>query len=192
MNAVGNPIEKILITEEEIKCKVFELAKEIDLDYKDKEPVFISVLNGSFMFTADLIRAVTIPVGISFIFASSYGSSTISSGNVNIHNVKGFDPAGKDRIIIEDIIDSGRTLSKIKQYLIEQGANIKRAGTRNISSNPKNTEFQNAQELSRDEYLDIQNQFYNANCVAYNGIDLRKGEIQDFFEKSCIFLPESL
>ncbi len=123
MNLLENPIEKILITEEEIRCKVLQLAKEIDLDYKDKEPVFLSVLNGSFMFTADLIRAVTIPVGISFIFASSYGSSTISSGNVNIHNVKGFDPAGKDIIIIEDIIDSGRTLSKIKQYLIEQGAN---------------------------------------------------------------------
>jgi len=123
MRALENPIEKIMISEEEIRNKVQEIAKEIDSDYKDREPMLLAILNGSFVFAADLVRAVSIPVGISFIFASSYGASTVSSGKVDIHSVKGFDPAGKDIIIVEDIIDSGRTLSKIKEYLYENGAN---------------------------------------------------------------------
>ena len=82
----------------------------------------LSVLSGSFMFASDLMRAVSIPVGISFIFATSYGNSTVSCGSVEIHTGKGFDPVDKDIIIVEDIIDSGRTLSKIKEFLLEKGA----------------------------------------------------------------------
>ena len=122
MTNIKDPIEKILISEEEITTRVAEMAKAIDDDYREKEPLMLSVLSGSFMFASDLMRAVSIPVGISFIFASSYGSSTESSGNVKIHTGKGFDPVGKDIIIVEDIIDSGRTLEKIKSYLLEQGA----------------------------------------------------------------------
>lgn len=122
MTNINDPIEKILITEDEITTRIAKMAKEIDNDYRDKEPLMLSVLSGSFMFASDLMRAVSIPVGISFIFASSYGSSTESCGNVEIHTGKGFDPVGKDIIIVEDIIDSGRTLEKIKSYLLEQGA----------------------------------------------------------------------
>lgn len=122
MTNINDPIEKILITEEEITTRIAQMAKEIDDDYRDKEPLMLSVLSGSFMFASDLMRAVSIPVGISFIFASSYGSATESSRNVEIHTGKGFDPIGKDIIIVEDIIDSGRTLKKIKSYLLEQGA----------------------------------------------------------------------
>lgn len=122
MSNINDPIEKILITEEEIMARISQMAKEIDNDYRGKEPLMLSVLSGSFMFASDLMRAVSIPVGISFIFAASYGSGTTSSGNVEIHTGKGFDPVGKDIIIVEDIVDSGRTLSKIKDYLIQQGA----------------------------------------------------------------------
>lgn len=122
MANINDPIEKILISEEQIMTRIAEMAKEIDNDYRDKEPLMLSVLSGSFMFASDLMRAVSIPVGISFIFAASYGSGTASSGNVEIHTGKGFDPVGKDIIIVEDIVDSGRTLSKIKAYLLEQGA----------------------------------------------------------------------
>lgn len=122
MANINDPIEKILISEEEINNRITAMAKEIDRDYEGKEPLMLSVLSGSFMFASDLMRAVSIPVGISFIFATSYGSSTVSSGNVEIHTGKGFDPVGKDIIIVEDIIDSGRTLSKIKAFLIEKGA----------------------------------------------------------------------
>lgn len=122
MANINEPIEKVLISEEQIMTRINQMAKEIDNDYKGREPLMLSVLSGSFMFASDLMRAVSIPVGISFIFATSYGSGTTSSGNVEIHPGKGFDPVGKDIIIVEDIVDSGRTLSRIKQSLIEQGA----------------------------------------------------------------------
>ena len=122
MANINEPIEKVLISEEQIMTRINQMAKEIDNDYKGREPLMLSVLSGSFMFASDLMRAVSIPVGISFIFAASYGSGTTSSGNVEIHTGKGFDPVGKDIIIVEDIVDSGRTLSRIKQYLMEQGA----------------------------------------------------------------------
>lgn len=122
MANINDPIEKVLVSEEEITSKINEMAAAIDEDYRDKEPLMLSVLTGSFMFAADLMRAVSIPVGISFIFASSYGSDTVSSGEVKIHAGKGFDPVGKDIIIVEDIVDSGRTLKKIKEYLLNEGA----------------------------------------------------------------------
>ena len=122
MANINDPIEKVLVSEEEITSKIKELAASIDEDYRDKEPLMLSVLTGSFMFASDLMRAVSIPVGISFVFASSYGSDTVSSGEVKIHAGKGFEPAGKDIIIVEDIIDSGRTLKKIKEYLLNEGA----------------------------------------------------------------------
>lgn len=122
MENINEPIEKILISEQEIQECIKRLAKEIDNDYKDKEPLMLSVLSGSFMFASDLMRTVSIPVGISFVFATSYGSGTVSSGNVEIHTGKGFDPVGRDIIIVEDIVDSGRTLSRIKEYLLECGA----------------------------------------------------------------------
>lgn len=122
MANINEPIKKVLISEEEIKTRIDEIAKEIDQDYEGKEPMMLSVLTGSFMFVADLMRSVSIPVSISFLFASSYNNSTTSSGTVEITAGKGFDPRGKDIIIVEDIMDSGRTLASIKKYLEEQGA----------------------------------------------------------------------
>lgn len=123
MCKINDPVEKILLSSDEISKRVSEMAKEIDVDYKGKEPLLLAVLNGSFMFASDLMRALTIPANIAFVFASSYGSGTTSSGDVEIHSVKGFDPKGRDIIIIEDIIDTGRTLKKMKQYLQDSGAN---------------------------------------------------------------------
>ena len=84
--------------------------------------MLVSVLSGSFMFVADLMREIQLPTEISFLFASSYGNGILSSGNVEIHAGKGFDPKDRDIIIIEDIIDSGRTLKKISEYLENSGA----------------------------------------------------------------------
>lgn len=123
MANINEPIEKVLISEEQIKECIQRLSKEIDADYEGKEPLMVSVLCGSFMFVADLMRGVSIPMEISFLFASSYGSGIVSNGNVEIHAGKGFEPAGRDIIIVEDIVDSGRTLRKIKDYLLEHGAN---------------------------------------------------------------------
>ena len=123
MTNINDPVEKVLVSEQEIKECVKRLAKELDKDYEGKEPLMVSVLSGSFMFVADIMRAVSIPMEISFLFASSYGAGTTSSGKVEIHAGKGFEPKGRDIIIVEDIVDSGRTLKMIKEYLLEAGAN---------------------------------------------------------------------
>ncbi len=120
---IKDPVEKVLVSEDEIKECVARLANAIDKDYEGKEPLMVSVLSGSFMFVADLMRAVSVPMEISFLFATSYGSGVVSTGNVEIHAGKGFEPKGRDIIIVEDIVDSGRTLKRIKEYLIECGAN---------------------------------------------------------------------
>lgn len=122
MANINDPIKKILVSEEQIRERISELAAEINRDYAGKEILLVSVLTGSFIFVADLIRELTIPAEISFLFASSYGSGTVSKGNVEIHAGKGFDPKDRDIIIVEDIIDSGRTLEKMQAYLSEQGA----------------------------------------------------------------------
>ncbi len=122
MSNIYEPVEKVLISEKEIEECIERLGKEISEDYKGKNPLLVSVLSGSFIFTADLMRTLQVPAEITFMFASSYGNSTVSSGKVDIHAAKGFQPEGRDIIIVEDIIDSGRTLKKLKEYLEECGA----------------------------------------------------------------------
>lgn len=107
-----NDIEQVLITEEEIKEKIKELGEKISNDYKDSDNLLlIGVLKGAVVFMADLIRHIDIPLNIDFMAVSSYGSSTESSGVVRI--LKDLDETveGKDILIVEDIIDSGLTLS---------------------------------------------------------------------------------
>ena len=122
MSNINDPIKKILVSEEQIKERITQLATAINRDYEGREILLVSVLTGSFIFVADLIRELNIPAEISFLFASSYGSGIVSTGNVEIHAGKGFEPKDRDIIIVEDIIDSGRTLEKIQAYLKEQGA----------------------------------------------------------------------
>ena len=107
-----NDIEQVLITEEEIKEKIKLLGEKISNDYKDSDNLLlVGVLKGAVVFMADLIRHIDIPLNIDFMAVSSYGSSTESSGVVRI--LKDLDETveGKDILIVEDIIDSGLTLS---------------------------------------------------------------------------------
>lgn len=117
-------IDKILVSEEEIKVKVTEIGRRISEDYAGREPLIVPVLSGSFIFASDLVRAISIPVSISFIYASSYGDATTSSGKVDIKTGKdGLEVEGRDVILVEDIVDTGRTLSSVKEYILEKGAN---------------------------------------------------------------------
>ena len=115
-------IEKVLFSEEQIAEKVQEIGAQITKDYEGKNPLIISVLRGSFIFMADLVRAVNIPCEVDFLSVSSYGSGTTSSGEVKI--VKDFDNgiAGRHIIVVEDILDSGRTLSYLLSNLKARGA----------------------------------------------------------------------
>ena len=118
---INNKLEE-LISEKDILNKVLELGSAISSDFKDKELVIVSVLKGSFIFTADLVRHIDIPIVIGFIAASSYGESTISSGKLVIQYDIDVEIKGKHVVIVEDIIDTGLTIAEMKEYLENRGA----------------------------------------------------------------------
>ncbi|WP_407638224.1 hypoxanthine phosphoribosyltransferase [Caldanaerobius polysaccharolyticus] len=111
-------ISEILIDEQRLKERIKELGHAITRDYQGKEPVLVGVLKGAIMFISDLIRYIDLPVTLDFMAISSYGASTHSSGVVKI--IKDLDSSiqDKDVIIVEDIIDSGLTLSYLRKYLM--------------------------------------------------------------------------
>lgn len=106
---------RVLLSEEEVDARVNEIGRQISKDYEDKEVHMICILKGGVFFTCELAKRITVPVSLDFMSVSSYGDDTKSSGVVRI--VKDLDESleGKDVLIVEDIIDSGRTLA----YLIE-------------------------------------------------------------------------
>lgn len=110
-------IESVLFSEEQLKQRVREIAAEIEKDYAGKEIMLISVLRGSFVFMADLCRAIDLPCTIDFMSVSSYGKGTTSSGQVQITKDLSEDISGRHVIVIEDILDSGNTLSYLLKLL---------------------------------------------------------------------------
>jgi len=118
--SMRNDIEKILVSEEELNAKVQELADQIMEDYKDKNPVFIGILKGSFVFMADIMRKIDIYCDIDFMAVSSYGSQSVSTGAVKINKDLSQDIEGRHIVIIEDILDSGLTLSYLTKYLMNR------------------------------------------------------------------------
>ncbi len=115
-------IAKILVTEEELAAKVNAIGAKISEDYVGKRPLLVSVLKGSIVFMADLMRAITIECDIDFMSCSSYGRSSKSSGVVRILKDLDNDINGRHIIVIEDILDSGLTLSYILELLQTRGA----------------------------------------------------------------------
>jgi hypoxanthine phosphoribosyltransferase len=110
-------IERVLISEADIAAKVAELARAVDSDYAGREILLVGVLKGAVMFMADLARALRTPVSMEFMAVSSYGSATSSSGVVRILKDLDRDIEGKHVLIVEDIIDSGLTLSWLMRNL---------------------------------------------------------------------------
>ena len=110
-------IERIFFSAEEIDKRLEEMAGEINRDYAGKELMLISVLRGSFVFMADLTRKITLPCTVDFLAVSSYGTGTSSSGQVQITKDLSDDIEGKDILVVEDILDSGNTLSYLMKLL---------------------------------------------------------------------------
>ena len=110
-------VERVLFSEEELKNRVAEIAAEITRDYAGKEPLLVSVLRGSFVFMADLVRQINLPCTVDFMSVSSYGAGTSSSGQVKIIKDLSEQIEGKDLIVVEDILDSGNTLSYLLKIL---------------------------------------------------------------------------
>lgn len=117
MATIFDDIAETLFTEEQIAAIVQDMGKKISEDYKDKDLLMVSVLKGSLLFMADLMRAITIPCSIDFLSVSSYGNGTTTSGEVRI--LKDLDASieGKDLLVVEDILDSGVTLSYLLKTL---------------------------------------------------------------------------
>ena len=114
---IADDIERILISEEELQGRVAQLGEQISADYAGKEPVLVSVLRGSFIFMADLTRHIQPFCQVDFMAVSSYGSGPSSSGQVSIVKDLTESIEGKDVIVVEDILDSGNTLSYLFQLL---------------------------------------------------------------------------
>ncbi|RDY24977.1 hypoxanthine phosphoribosyltransferase [Romboutsia maritimum] len=106
-------VTKTMLSEEQIQQKVQEIGKQIEKDYKDEELLVVGILKGASVFVADLIRNIDLDVNIDFMSVSSYGNSTESSGTVKILKDLDVDIEGKNVLIVEDIIDSGLTLSNL-------------------------------------------------------------------------------
>ena len=115
-------LSSILVKREDIAKAVGELGRRITEDYAGTEPVFVGILKGAMMFFSDLIREVDLPLRTDFMAVSSYGSATKSSGVVKVIKDLDRDIAGQHVLIVEDIVDSGMTLSYLKRYLLDRGA----------------------------------------------------------------------
>ena len=115
--SMHDDIKTVLVSEEQLKAKVAELGAQISRDYAGKNLVLVSILKGSVVFMADLMRAVSIPCNIDFMVVSSYGGSNTTSGLVKIIKDLDGDLSGKDVLIVEDILDTGVTLSNLVPML---------------------------------------------------------------------------
>lgn len=125
-------IERILLSEEELDGIITRLAKQLDKDYagSDKRLVLVCILKGSVVFMGELMKKITVPVEIDFMRVSSYGGNTKTTGNINIVlDLMRKDMDQCDILVVEDIIDSGRTLSHLVQYLTMKGAKSVRTCT---------------------------------------------------------------
>ncbi len=115
-------IKEVLVNEEDITKKIKELGQVITEDYKDKDLVVIGILKGAVIFMSELIKNIELPLIIDFMAVSSYGKSTISTGEVRIIKDLDFSVEGKDLLIVEDIIDTGLTLNYLTDILKKRGA----------------------------------------------------------------------
>ncbi len=117
---------RVMIPEDELDRRIAEIGAEISRDYEGKEVLLVCILKGAAFFACELAKRITVPVGIDFMSTSSYGSGTVSTGVVTIKKEMDLDPAGKNVIVVEDIIDSGNTLHFLLGYFKERGvASIK-------------------------------------------------------------------
>ena len=131
MNDIHGDCQSVLVSEREIEEICERLAKQITADYADsgRELIFVIVLKGSVMFAADLIRRVPLISAMEFMKVSSYGSGSQSSGTLQVHLDLKRSVNGADVVILEDIVDSGRTLKHLSELLAERGANSVRSCT---------------------------------------------------------------
>lgn len=123
MDSQGGPrwaqpdLGEVVVSEESVEARVAELGAQITRDYRGRPPLLVCVLKGAVNFVSDLMRAIELPVEVDFMAVSSYGAATKTSGVVRIVKDLDVDLAGRDVLIVEDVVDSGLTLNYLRQYL---------------------------------------------------------------------------
>ncbi len=161
---MAKDIKKVLITKEEIHEMVERIGKQITVDYEGKTILMICVLRGAFIFMADLVREISLPLSVDFMSVSSYGEGTSTSGVVRILRDLDADITGKHVIIVEDIIDTGLTLNHLKSLLM----------TRNPASMAICTAFDKPERRQAEVHVDysgirIPDEFIVGYGLDYNG-----------------------
>lgn len=161
-------IEKILVSQEQLKVRIKEIAAQLDKDYAGERPIVVCILKGSFLFFADLVREMNIPLMVDFIEASSYGNGTVSSGKLNITKDLTANIKGKHVLLVEDIVDSGNTLSALKKHLLTRGPEsvkivtlLDKKARRSVPVEVDYTCFQIADEFSVGYGLDYAGEYRN-------------------------------
>jgi hypoxanthine phosphoribosyltransferase len=122
LSDVQHDLSEVLLSSEQIDAKIAELARAVEADYAGRDPLLVGVLKGAVMVMADFSRELKLPIAMDFMAVSSYGSGTKSSGVVRILKDLDTDLHGRDVLIVEDIIDSGLTLSWLRENLVSRGA----------------------------------------------------------------------
>lgn len=171
---MNESIERILFSEEDLKAACKKMGKQITEDYKGKRPLLVGILKGSITFMADLMREIDLDCEIDFMVAQSYGDAAVSSGVVQIKKDLETDIKDRDVIIIEDILDSARTLYNVKRTLMERGPASIRIATL------LDKKVERAVDLKSDyKCFDIENEFVvgygldyaqQYRCLPYIGI----------------------
>ncbi|WPD21976.1 MAG: hypoxanthine phosphoribosyltransferase [Candidatus Electrothrix scaldis] len=113
-------INKTILQRQEIAERIETLGQQLSKDYAGKKLVAIGILNGAFIFLADLVRAIDLPLEVDFIRVASYGEATESSGSITLSKEPELDLAGKDVLLVEDIVDSGTTMAWLQEYFTTQ------------------------------------------------------------------------
>ena len=155
--------ERIMLSEDQLRSRVKEIAHEVDKVFKGKRPLVVGILKGSIIFYSDFIRHLSMPVELDFMAVSSYDSGAVSSGKLKIKKDLDSDVNGRDIIIVEDIIDSGFTLANLKALLSERGASSVRIVT--LLNKAERREYDVAPDYN---CFDIENEFVIGYGLDYN------------------------
>ena len=170
---MDNDVEKILYTEDRLREEVHRAAEWLDKRYENKNPLFIAVLKGSVMFFCDLVREMKTPVEIDFMTVSSYGSGTESKGMPKIVMDLATSVEGRDVVLVEDIVDSGRTLASMRELILGRGAKsftavtlLSKPSRRAVAINADYTCFEIGDEFIVGYGLDYAQKYRNLPYIA--------------------------
>ena len=163
---------EVVISAEQVRDRVAELGRQITSDYRDHPPLLVCVLKGAVNFMADLMRAIELPIEVDFMAVSSYGAATKTSGVVRIVKDLDVDLAGRDVLIVEDVVDSGLTLNYLRQYLgarsprsLEVCALLLKEGEQRVQQDLKYVGFSIPSHFVVGYGLDVNERFRNLDAI---------------------------